>query len=305
MSTIVVGMGMVIAMGSRSEHTERKERIERKGRHRAARAPSACAPSASTAREECANFFATHGISTPSTLFDTLSDTYYFAKNRAGQFVWGNRLLQEQHALANVNDILGKTDHDFFRRDIADRIRADDLAVMETGVTVKNKLEVIDGGNGELTWLFTTKAPIRNGAGEIVGIEGFSRDARRSQDTIAPFHEFKDCIEYVQEHLTENISIDHLAKLSCMSLSTFERKFKEHFSLTPKQYVLHMKVHEACRLLPGANSIARVALATGFGGQSYFTKQFRSIVGITPKQYQLSLAAGRASLVRPAPGLPA
>ncbi|GEM_PF-242352 len=288
MSTIVVGMGMVIAMGSGSEPGERKER------QRTRRPSSVARPCASAAREECAGFFAANGISTPSTLFDTLSDTYYFAKNRAGQFVWGNRLLQEQHALADVKDILGKTDHDFFRRDIADRIRADDLAVMETGVTVKNKLEVIDGGNGELTWLFTTKAPIRNREGTIVGIEGFSRDARRSQDTIAPFHEFKACIEYVQEHLTENISIDHLAKLSCMSLSTFERKFKEHFSLTPKQYVLHMKVHEACRLLPGANSIARVALATGFGGQSYFTKQFRSIVGITPKQYQLALAAGRA-----------
>jgi AraC-like DNA-binding protein len=154
---------------------------------------------------------------------------------------------------------------------------------------------VIGGAIGALTWLFTTKAPLRNRRGEIVGIEGFSRDAQRSQDAIAPFHEFRAAIEYLQQHLMDHVSIEHLAKLSCMSLSTFERKFKQHFSLTPKQYILHMKVHEACRLLPTANSIARVALETGFGGQSYFTKQFRSVVGITPKQYQLSLAAGRAS----------
>jgi AraC-like DNA-binding protein len=282
MSTRIIGMGMVVAHGT--------EQDRRDSRH-ARRAHAA-------AYKACASFFTEHGISTPSTLFDTLSDTYYFAKNKAGQFVWGNRLLQEQHDLANVNDIIGKTDHDFFRRDIADRIRADDLAVIETGITVKNKLEVIDNGNGELTWLFTTKAPIRNRDGEIVGIEGFSRDARRSQDTIAPFHEFKASIEYLQEHLMENISIDYLAKLSCMSLSTFERKFKQHFSLTPKQYILHMKVHEACRRLPGAGSIARVALETGFGGQSYFTKQFRSVVGITPKQYLLSLAAGRLGATR-------
>lgn len=277
MSTIVIGRGMVVAQGAGTGHKSARQ------------VPLAPAE----VREECANFFVEHGISAPSALFDTLADIYYFAKNRAGQFVWGNRLLQEKHALANVDDIIGKTDHDFFRRDIADRIRADDLSVMETGLTVKNKLEVIDAGNGELTWLFTTKAPIRNPQGEIVGIEGFSRDARRSQDIIAPFHEFRTCIEYLQQHLTEHISIDHLARLSCMSLSTFERKFKEHFSLTPKQYILHMKVHEACRLLPGAKSIAHVALETGFGGQSYFTKQFRSVVGITPKQYQLSLAAGR------------
>jgi AraC-like DNA-binding protein len=282
MSTIVIGKGDAHANGP---DLDRKDT-----RH--------AAPAAGATHKKCANFFAENGISTPSPLFDTLSDTYYFAKNKAGQFVWGNRLLQEKHALSDVNDIIGKTDHDFFRRDIADRIRADDLSVLERGVTVKNKLEVIGGDNGELTWLFTTKAPIRNGHGEIVGIEGFSRDAQRSQDAIAPFHEFKTCIEYLQEHLMEHISIDHLAKLCCMSLSTFERKFKQHFSLTPKQYILHMKVHEACRLLPTANSIARVALETGFGGQSYFTKQFRTVVGITPKQYQLSLAAGRAATAR-------
>jgi AraC-like DNA-binding protein len=281
-STLIISMGMVVAYGSANGHKHT----------RSARAAHAAA------HQECARFFGEHGISTPSSLFDTLSDTYYFAKNKAGQFVWGNRLLQEQHDVADVNDIIGKTDHDFLRRDIADRIRADDLSVIETGVTVKNKLEVIGGANGALTWLFTTKAPIRNREGEIVGIEGFSRDAQRSQDIIAPFHEFKACIEYLQEHLTENISIDHLARLSCMSLSTFERKFKHHFSLTPKQYILQMKVHEACRLLPTATSIARVALETGFGGQSYFTKQFRSVVGITPRQYLLSLAAGRLSTNR-------
>jgi AraC-like DNA-binding protein len=289
MSTLVIGME---STGSHAPATDSKGM------------QSGAAPTGAT-HKKCASFFAEHGISTPSPLFDTLSDTYYFAKNRAGQFVWGNRLLQEQHALLDVDDILGKTDHDFFRCDIADRIRADDLSVMEHGVTVKNKLEVIGGDNGELIWLFTTKVPIRNRHGEVVGIEGFSRDAQRSQDTIAPFHEFRACIEYLQEHLMDGISIDHLARLSCMSLSTFERKFKQYFSLTPKQYILHMKVHEACRLLPTANSIARVALETGFGGQSYFTKQFRSVVGITPKQYQLSLAAGRASTARRSAARPA
>lgn len=288
MGTMMIRMGMAVAQGDPVAEKDKKTR-----------SASATASATATCASACQRFFEDHGISTPSALFDDLSDTYYFAKNRSGQFVWGNRLLQEKHALARVEDIIGKSDHDFFRPDIADRIRADDLSVMENGVPVKNKLEVIGGNNGALTWLFTTKAPIRNKQGEVIGVEGFSRDAQRSQDVIAPFHVFKSCIEYLQAHLTEDISIEHLARLSCMSLSTFERKFKQHFSLTPKQYILHMKVHEACRLLPGAPSIARVALATGFGGQSYFTKKFRSVVGITPKQYQLSLiAAGRGPAKR-------
>lgn len=281
MSTTILGMGMVVA------HADDKPEKDKKFR------TGEGAPAPAVAGD----FFTRHGISAPSTLFDELSDTYYFAKNKAGQFVWGNRLLQERRGLAHADDIIGKTDHDFFRRDIADRIREDDLSVMQSGVTVKNKLEVIGGENGALTWLFTTKAPLRNKQGEIIGVEGFSRDAQRSQEIIAPFHAFRSCIEYLQEHLTDDVSIEHLARLSCMSLSTFERKFKQHFSHTPKQYILHMKVHEACRLLPSA-PIAKVAVDTGFGGQSYFTKQFRSVVGITPKQYQLSVAAAARSAAR-------
>src|SRR5438067_4349825 len=110
MSTIVIGGGMVVAQGPAAGRQARQSAF-----------------ATASVREECANFFVEHGISAPSALFDTLSDFYYFAKNRAGQFVWGNRLLQEKHALAKVDDIIGQTDHDFFRRDIADRIRADDL----------------------------------------------------------------------------------------------------------------------------------------------------------------------------------
>ncbi len=264
MSTLI-SMGMVVAMADKGEGV------------------------ATSSVEECANFFELHGIAPPSGLFDELDDTYYFAKNSAGQFVRGNRLLQEKHGIHNADDIIGWRDHDFFRRDIADRIRADDLAVMETGVAVKNKLEVIGLANGALIWLFTTKAPLRNLHGDVIGVEGFSRDVQRSEDMIAPFHLFRPCIEFLQAHLHEDISISELARISCMSLSTFERKFKQHFSRTPKQYILHMKVQEACRLLPGNHSIAHVALEAGFGGQSYFTKQFRSVVGITPKQYQRTI----------------
>jgi hypothetical protein len=41
-----------------------------------------------------ADFLAANGISAPSILFDELSDTFYFAKNKPGKLIWGNRLLQ-------------------------------------------------------------------------------------------------------------------------------------------------------------------------------------------------------------------
>ncbi len=232
------------------------------------------------------DFYTINKISSPSGLFELLTDTFYFAKNRDGQFVCANKLLQEKFALENADAVIGKTDHDFFTHDIADRIRADDLMVMEQDVTVNNKFEVIVGVNGKLFWLFTTKTPIKNGFGEIIGVEGFSKDAERSQDMIAPYHVFKKCIEYMQERLMEDIHIEDLAQMSCMSLSTFERKFKRHFSQTPSQYIKQLRIHQACRLLVAGHSIKRAGTETGFCDQSYFTKEFKSLVGITPRQFQ-------------------
>lgn len=192
-------------------------------------------------------FFSAHGLPPPNALFDLMPDTFYFAKDVDGRFVWGNRLLQRKRNLSRAEDVIGGRDHDFLQRDIADRIRADDLAVMSGQAVVENKLEVIDSENGILSWLRTTKRPLRGPRGEVIGIEGVSRDVAPIEDVGVPYHAFKDAIGYLQRHFTEGVSVAHLARLSNMSLSTFERRFKQHFSMTPRQYILHMRLQQACR----------------------------------------------------------
>ena len=80
-------------------------------------------------RDPPRDFFSANGISPPSGLFDAIPGTFYFAKDVEGRFVWRNRLLQEHHGLPRGDDAIGKRDHDFLRTTVADRIRADDLAV--------------------------------------------------------------------------------------------------------------------------------------------------------------------------------
>jgi AraC-like DNA-binding protein len=240
-------------------------------------------------------FYEENGITSPCTLFDLLSDIFYFAKNKEGEFVCANKLLQEKFNLESPNDAIGKTDFDFFSQDIAKRIRADDLMVMSNDVTVRNKFEVVAGAEGKLYWLFTTKSPIKNKYGEIVGVEGFSRDAERSQNIIEPYHVFKRCIEHMQSEFMNELSIEYLASLSFMSLSTFERKFKKQFSQTPTQYIKKLRMHQACNLLASGMSIKRAAIESGFCDQSYFSKEFKSMVGITPRQYALATQSHKHS----------
>jgi PAS domain-containing protein len=129
------------------------------------------------------DFFTANGISHPSALLDTLPDTYYFAKDIDGRFVWGNRLLQEKYHLPRAEDIVGTCDHDFLRRDIADRIRADDLAVMSGEAIISNKFEMIGDLDGAPSWLCTSKTVLRNKRGEVVGVEGISRRVPAAQGT--------------------------------------------------------------------------------------------------------------------------
>lgn len=232
------------------------------------------------------DFYQKHNISPPSKLFDVLTDTFYFAKNKKGQFVYANKLLNERFKLVEPKDVLGKTDYDFFRIDVADNIRSDDLKVMNQDITIENKPEVLQNDDGQLHWLFTTKIPLKNAKGEIVGVEGYSRDADRSLTSIEPYNAFKECIQYLQRHYMDNISVEYFAQISYMSLSTFERKFKKYFGCTPKQYIKRFRIQESCRMLIAGYSIQSAAIDCGFCDQSYFTREFRVLMGVTPKAYQ-------------------
>lgn len=236
-------------------------------------------------------FYAINQVDQPSDLFNTFTDTFYFAKDRAGRFVYANQLLYEHFDLNDPADVIGRTDYDFFRRDIADQMHNDDLQVMQEKITISNKLELIQDGTGEVHWFMTTKMPLSNRYGEIVGVEGLSRDSRRSKVSIEPYNAFKNCISYLQKNYMHSVPINHLAELCYMSLSTFERKFKKQFLVTPKQYIRRLRIQESCALLLAGYGIQRAAMECGFCDQSYFTREFRMVMGITPRDYQLQYPA--------------
>ena len=72
-------------------------------------------------------------------------------------------------------DLVGKTDLDIWPKDLAERYRADDREVMETG---RRKLleEPLVDKDGNKIWIETIKTPIYNGKGEVIGTTGIARD---------------------------------------------------------------------------------------------------------------------------------
>ena len=71
------------------------------------------------------------------------------------------------------------------------------------------------------------------------------------------------------------------------SVRKFERKFKNYFNLSPQQYIIKLRNHEACDLLGnGSQPIGDIAFDLGFYDQSSFTVQFKKTMGMTPLQYR-------------------
>jgi AraC-like DNA-binding protein len=100
-------------------------------------------------------------------------------------------------------------------------------------------------------------------------------------------HRFAPVVQYVKEHLTDNLSVDKLSTLACMSKATFFRLFKREFGLTPVEYIVRERLAEAKRLLrqPLAN-VAEVCMRAGFNNLSYFQALFKKHEGVTPGAYK-------------------
>ncbi|MBR2612083.1 MAG: helix-turn-helix transcriptional regulator [Clostridia bacterium] len=89
-----------------------------------------------------------------------------------------------------------------------------------------------------------------------------------------------------QSFLDENLSIDELASLSGMKSSYFNRLFVEHYGISPKKYIITLKINYACELLRlGQYSITQVADLCGFANIYFFSRQFKEYMGITPTRF--------------------
>lgn len=90
-----------------------------------------------------------------------------------------------------------------------------------------------------------------------------------------------------RQHLAHPIDFSEEAMICGMSISTFRRRWQRFCSQPPAQYLLHLRIHEACRLLVESEKpIREIAGLTGFDDEFYFSRRFRIRVGVPPSEYR-------------------
>jgi PAS domain S-box-containing protein len=110
------------------------------------------------------------------TLIDTVPDAI-FTKDKDSRFVLSNKSHLRILGAATMDEVVGKTDFDLFPTEMAAKFYADEQAVIQTGQPYPDQEErTIDLTTGNELWVATTKVPLRDDAGNVLGIVGITRD---------------------------------------------------------------------------------------------------------------------------------
>lgn len=219
-----------------------------------------------------------------ATIFDDLPGFIYFVKDRELRYVAFNEKLCE---IFESTKILGKRDDDFIPEHILKHIRQDDLRILESGQSITNRVELVPRGSGFVDWSTTTKKPIRNANHEICGIIGITRPFDQGTTSLSKNEELGAALQLLHKHYRDNIAITELAKEANLSLSSFLRKFKACFNMTPKEYLRHLRVQEASHLVIRTNqTFAQISHHCGFSDQAHFSREFSRILKEPPSSYR-------------------
>jgi two-component system sensor histidine kinase/response regulator len=111
--------------------------------------------------------------------------------------------------LSSGDDLVGKSDYDLFPKALADKYRGDDKSVIETGQPIIGMIEQIPNGDGTLHWTKTWKYPVRNTAGEIIGLYGISRDISNTVELEQKVKTAEDYIDLL-DNIPGGVSIFHI-----------------------------------------------------------------------------------------------
>jgi PAS domain S-box-containing protein len=140
------------------------------------------------------------------SLMDKSNDTIYF-KDCESRFICCSNALARTFNVPNARELVGKRDSDFFTNEHARAALEDEQAIIRTGNAVVGKMEKETWPDGHVTWALTSKWPLRNEAGEIIGTFGISKD-------ITTFKETEEKLNQVNKQLIDASRLAGMAEVA-------------------------------------------------------------------------------------------
>ncbi len=168
------------------------------------------------------------------TLAEHIPDKIYF-KDTESRFIWASRETLLKFNTTDPADVLGKTDFDFFREEHARPAFEDEQRIIRTGEPLVNVEERETWADGHETWVSTTKMPLQDETGRIVGTFGLSRDITERRRAEARLAQYAEELRRKNQDLEEDL---HMARELQDALLPREYPCFPHDAI-PRESALH------------------------------------------------------------------
>lgn len=226
-------------------------------------------------------------VSLLERLFDLSPDVAFFVKDAAGRYVAVNDSLIARHGLKSKSQVIGKCPRDICPGDFGRIPTEQDEKVLSSGRPLVDHLEMQWHRPNDPVWCLTTKLPILDAGGVVVGLIGFSRDVRVQVQPNEIPEDFARALDEFEQSLSADVTPAWLARRSKLTPQRLARLTKRLFGLTPNQFITKARIAAASRMLQDRlPSVAEIAHACGFSDHSAFTRAFRSATGLTPSEFR-------------------
>jgi sigma-B regulation protein RsbU (phosphoserine phosphatase) len=137
-------------------------------------------------------------------LMDNTSDAIYF-KDLESRFIRVNLACAQKHGWESPTSNIGKTDFDIFAKEHAEQAFADEQKIIQSGEPLFGVEEKETWPDGSITWVSTTKMPMRDEDGVIIGTFGISRDITERKEAELRARRYADQIRLIKEEMEEEV----------------------------------------------------------------------------------------------------
>jgi PAS domain S-box-containing protein len=231
--------------------------------------------------------------------FEELHDVFFFVKDCARRFVYVNTAFMTLMGLTS-DQILGRRDEDLSPEYLTEHYRQDDEAVIKRGERLVGVVELVHNVDGCFDWFTTTKFPIRNVDGQVIGVTGITRSLTKKVIVEERLLPLKPAIQLITEHYDQRPTLAEMARQCFMSPTQFARLFRAQFGASPHSYLLRVRLQATCDLLSTTKlAIGDIATRVGYYDQSHLTRDLVKNKGATPTEYRR-----RYSLIKDLPVIP-
>lgn len=229
------------------------------------------------------------GLSFDSALLvalEAIPGVLIFIKDRQGRTMYSSHQWARRHGFQQSWQMLMKTDQDLTPGRLAEGYLADDRKVYETGEPIHGRLESCLDDVGLPDWHLTSKFPLRNARGFIVGLLGISRPCVGAEREGLSDGRILPALRILHSDLVKFPRPSRLASACGLSPRQLQRRFLSALGISPRHYWMKCRIRSACEALrSGGEKKSVLAARLGFCDQSSFTAQFRRHTGLTPTAY--------------------